>query len=85
MESFQPCQVPSLNPVKEHRLHHCFVKLSRDPWCCVLPSQHLASACPYPPSSLADLLPHGLDVGIILSNKASKELEHLDSLKNIPM
>ena len=70
MKPFQP----SLAPVKEHRLHHCLVELGSDAWCYILPSQHLTDACPYPPS-LPDLLPHGLDIVVVLGAEASEVLE----------
>jgi hypothetical protein len=75
IKPFQLCQhsldqVPSLAPVKEHRLHHCLIELGSDTWCCILPYQHLADARPYPPS-LVDLLPHDLDIIVVLSKEGS--------------
>ena len=70
MKPFQP----SLAPVKEHRLHHCLVELGSDACCYILPSQHLTDACPYSPS-LADLLPHSLDIVVVLGEEASEVLE----------
>jgi hypothetical protein len=65
-------------------LHGCLVELGTNSWRRILLAQHLSDPCPRP-ACLAKLVPHGLDVIVILRELAAEVPQYLDSLQCIPM
>ena len=89
METFKPshdslAQDPRLASVQEDRLHNCLIELCTSPWRCVLPTLHLSHPCPHP-SCLLKLIPHGLDIVVVLQEQVAEVSVDLDLLQYVPM